>query len=430
MASRMLALLLVGTCLALPSRATAHGDPAAVVSVVRSDGDGAPRLLRLSEGMAARVGQHTRYLCPALFDSDETPRAAALPGGPTVVASSSGVYLLFDDGNVASHPDPSVSEGAITGLEAGENAVLALRKRVDGAELLALDAERAEVIAELPAALSSLAVEDDGVLVAGLTAAGRAAQRGFDLDGAERDEWNAEAATPLDTLAVFARVAGDLPYLLVSARNGLGSELARLDNAGGYDVVQRASGAISGPIAVGGRTWFAFDGRLAELTDGGDVVRSEQGPLVTCVGRNRTLAYACTPGALVRLEDGQLGERLFDLDQLEPPELSGLAPALAERCRLQWLRFRVDLVAAGITPNDDGGEPAPPSSGTRDGGAAVGSSQRTRARALGGEDDACSVGDVRRSGRDAGIGHWLFAGFVAAQLVRRRRRRARCQLEL
>jgi hypothetical protein len=425
----MLALLLVGPCLALPSRATAHGDGAAVISLVRSDGDGAPQLLRLSEGMALRVNQRTRYLCPALFDSDETPRAAALPAGPTIVTSSSGAYLLFDDGEVAPHPDPSLSDGAITGLEAGENAVLALRQRVDGAELLALDAERAQVIAELPAALSSLAVEDDAVLVAGLTAAGRAAQRGFELDGAERDEWNAEAATPLDTLAVFARVAGARPYVLVSARNGLGSELARLDNAGGYDVVQRAGGAISGPIAVGGRTWFAFDGRLAELTDGGDVVRSEQDPLLTCVGRNRTLAYACTPGALVRLEDGQLGERLFGLDELEPPELSGLAPALAERCRLQWLRFRVDLVAAGITPNDDGGEPAPPSGGKRDGGGADGPSQRARARALGGEDDACSVGDLSRSGRGAGTDCWLLAGFVAAELVRRRRRRARCRLE-
>ncbi|HMI93907.1 MAG TPA: hypothetical protein VK509_21180, partial [Polyangiales bacterium] len=248
-------------------------------------------------------------------------------------------------------------------------------------------------------------------------------------------DWNAEAATPLDAVAVFARVADRQPYLVVTATNGLGSELAQLDSAGRYRVIQRAGGPISGPVAAGGRTWLAFDGRLAELRGNAEVVRSEETALVTCVGRSGSLAYACTNTELVRLHDGALGERLFGLDELEPPELSALDPALAERCNLQWLRFRVDLVAAGIVPNDDGGD-GTPDRGTRDGGARDGGS----ADASGGgehapnanaEDDGCSIGGVGSSvrGDRSHIGRGLLAGLIAAGLARLRRRRLRNGLD-
>jgi hypothetical protein len=415
-------LLLIGTGMLLSSAVRAHGDPAAVLEVVRATGD-RPELLRLSEGMAdLRMRGRARYLCPALFDSEETPRAAALPDGPTIVTSGAGAYLLFADGTVERHPDAALDAGTITALAAGAGGVLALRVRTDGAELLSVDAERARVLARVPATLGSLAVEDDGVLVAGLASAGRAEQRGFDSAGAERNDWNAQAATPMDAVAAFARVAGAQPYLVVVAQNGLGSELARLDGAGGYTVLQRAGAAVGGPVTASGRTWFTFDGHLAELR-GGEVVRSMPGAIVTCIGRVGPLAYACTPNELVRLADGELGERLFGLDQLEPPELSSLDAALAERCNLQWLRFRVDLVAAGVRPNDDDGGAANP--GRRDGGSADASSAGDGPRDAHDQDEGCSIGRAGSAHDARSIWRALLFGWLAAGLARWQRRHGR-----
>jgi hypothetical protein len=416
--------------LCAPEPALAHGDPASVLEVGRVDRDGLPVLVRLSEGMALRANGHARYLCPALFDSeDETPRAAALPTGPTLVASRAGAYLLLADGTVEPHPDAALRGDVIRALEAGPSGVYALRSTESGAELLALDAERAEVLASLPADFSSLAVEDSGLLVAGLSPSARVLQRGFGADGAAREEWSAEAAASLDAVAVFARLADGQPYLLVAAANALGSELARLDDAGGYQVVQRAGGAISGPIAVDARTWLAFDGQLAELRDDGEVARADDAGLVTCVGRAGALRYACTGTELVRLEASGLGERLFGLDEIEPPDLSGLADELAERCELQWLRFRVDLVRAGVTPLDDGAEPTPPGGAERDGGRGDDGGARDAGREhdASGEDGGCAVGrsGVRGSAHGAERSSGLCAVWVAALgLNVRRRRRA------
>lgn len=417
--------------------ALAHGDPASVLSVPRADEEGRPELLRLTEGLALRMAGRTRYVCPALFDSDVTPRAAALPGGEALVVSGGDAYLMFADGAVKPHPDPTVRSGTIRALEAARDGVYALRSSASGVELLALDARRAQVLAELPAGFASLAADDSGVLAAGLGAEGRVLQRGFEPDGAEHDAWTGEATGPLDAAGVFARLVQGRPYLLVAAADGLGSELARVDDGGAYRVVQRAGGTISGPIAAGARTWFAFDGRLAELRAGDEVVRREDGEVVTCVGRSGALAYACAGTELRQLQEGALGERLFGLDEVEPPDLSGLASAVAERCQLQWLRFRVDLVGAGVTPNDDGGG-APVGSGRdagdrdhgagRDAGALRDAGPSARGDDATGEDSGCAVvaGGARGSGcgaRGVGAGFALMLA-LCVRLIRSRQRRA------
>ena len=394
--------------LCTPCAVLAHGDPAAVLSVVRAGRDGRPELMRLSEGMALRNAGRTRYLCPARFDSDTTPRAAALAHGTTLVASSGGVYLLFADGAVERHPDSKLQTATLSALEASAvGGAFALAADADGTQLLAVDAERAQVLAELPAALTTLAVGDEAMLVAGLTSAGRVVQRGFEHDGAERGAWNAEASAALDSAAAFARLAGSRPYVVVAATNALGSELVQLDPDGAYRVMQRAGSPISGPIGVGTRTWFAFDGRLAELRAGDEVARVDDGPIVTCVGRSGPLPYACANNELRVLRDGALGERLFGLDEIAPPDVDGLDSELAERCTLQWLRFRVDLVAAGVTPND--AEPGPPGSshGDRDGGTAVDEDAGARRDAGNGggvKSDGGGAQDDGASGGDGGCG--------------------------
>ena len=59
-------------------------------------------------------------------------------------------------------------------------------------------------------------------------------------------------------------------------------------------------------------------GYAAELSDDDEVLRREDGELVTCVGRSGARAYACAGSELRELrDDGALGERLFGLDEVE-----------------------------------------------------------------------------------------------------------------
>lgn len=340
------ALILCSTL--LKSRAEAHGSAASVLGVVGSDAEGRPELLRLSEGLAILTGGEFRYLCPALFDSEDTPRAAALPAGPTLVATAEALFVLQDDGQVTPHPDPTARSGTIRALDASADGVFALRGSDAGAELIRLDARAVQVLASVPTELASLAIEDGGLLMAGLTRDGRALQRGFHPDGRARAEWDAEAPVVPDAVAALARLAASQPYVLVLAGDGPVSELVRLDGDGQSEVVQRASVVLSGPIATDPEhVSLAFDGQLAELSEASVTPRASDAP-VTCLSRAGGFSYACMSTEVVALRDGAPAERVFGLDQLQAPELAQLEPALAERCMLQWLRFRVDLIGAGI----------------------------------------------------------------------------------
>jgi hypothetical protein len=434
----LLALLTFAAVFGAGGTAAAHGNPAAVLGVARGSADGRPQVLRLTEGLALSAEGAFGYVCPALFNSDESPRAVGLASGDVVVATRSDVFLLASDGIVTPYPDPGARTGLITALEGNGEAAFLLRTVANGSELVQLDGEHAQVIATLPAEYSSLAVEGDALLVAGMGAGGRVLQRGLRSDGKNREQWSAEAAGPLDTVAVFARIAGQRPYLVVVAGSELGSELVRVDDDGRYTPLQRAGSTISGPIVAGERVLFAFDGRLAELRDD-EVSVHDSDTITTCVGRSGPLAYACANAELLRLEGDALGARVFGLDEIAAPALDGLDHALAERCALQWLRFRADLVLAGVTPRSEVGE-LPPSTSGEDGGMRserdAGSARRDAGSSKGARPDAgnsdgdCAVQLVRGSvTREHGRGAFRLIGSqlaIALALFRfTRRGRAR-----
>jgi hypothetical protein len=344
--------LLACIVLALPSRLAAHGAAASVLSVVQSGEDGRPHLVRLSEGLAIREGERYRYLCPALFDADEAPRAATLGSREALIAAGSALFVLRSDGVIEPHPDPLARSGLIRGLEPLGAGAVALR---DGAatsevELVKLDARTAQVLAQLPGDFRSLATAGEAALVTGLSRAGRALQRGFDDRGAEVSAWTAEATAPPDAVAVLARLSAGRPYALVLAGDGPVMELVRIGSDGAYEVLQRASVALTGPVQSGSQhVSIAFDGRLGELRTA-SVAPIETDEPVSCVLGAGAFAYACVGAELRALRDGALGERRFGLDRIAPPSPAGLDAELAEQCTLQWLRFRIDLLGAGVEP--------------------------------------------------------------------------------
>lgn len=434
-----LAFLIFAAVLGAAGSAAAHGSPASVLGIARVSADGRPHVLRLSEGLALSVNGALRYVCPALFDSDEPPRAVALASGDMVVATRSDVFLLADDGTVTPYPDSGAHTGLITALEGnGEDAFL-LRTLDDRSELVRLDGEHAQVLATLAAEYSSLAVEGDALLVAGMSAGGRVLQRGLRTDGKDREQWSAEAIGPLDTVAVYARIAAQRPLLVVVAGSELGAELVRIDDGGRYTPLQRASSGISGPIVADGRVLFAFDGRLAELRED-EVSVHESETITTCVGRSGALAYACANTELLSLEGDAAGARLFSLEEIGAPALDALDHELAERCALQWLRFRADLVLAGVMPRSELGE-LPSSASSADGGERserdAGSTSSEREDAGdgpaddGAQGDSCTVRLVRGSivgehGRGAFrlIGSQLAVALVILAVARRGRARS------
>jgi hypothetical protein len=328
-----------------------------VLGAVRVDADRSPALVRLSEGLARRTSSgRFGYVCPAIVGSDQTPRAVALGASAALVATGAAVFVLDADGAVRAHPDEGASLGSVLALESDQRTAFLLRQREGMAELVAVELERATVLATLPAAFTSLAVEDDLLLVAGLSSEGRVQLRAFDASGTERDELGADVPAPEGAVAVFARLAAQQPYVVVLNGGGLRAELGRIE-AGGYALVQRALGpAISGPVAVSADdVLVAFDGALHALR-GEQAEAIETEAIVSCVGRVGALAYACAGGDLLRVQDGSPGERVFGLQDLDPPELSGLDAQTAELCSLQWLRFGIDLVAAGVAlPGSDAG---------------------------------------------------------------------------
>jgi hypothetical protein len=412
----------------LKSRASAHGDPAAVLGVVQNDVEGRPRVLRLSEGLAILTDRGGRYLCPALFDSDVTPRAAALASGPTLVASALAVFLLQDDGTVAPHPDPAARAGAIRALDASADGVFALRAASTGAELVRLTESTVEVLASVPGDFASLAAEDGGVLITGLTRDGRALQRGFYPDGRERAEWTAEAQVVPDAVAALARLAAEVPYVLVLAGDGPTSELLRLDGAGQSELVQRASIAIHGPLVTApDHVSLAFDGKLAELSGATVTLAATDAP-VTCLSRVGGFSYACMSTQLVTLRDGAPAERVFGLEELLPPDLSALPPALADRCTLQWLRFRVDLSGAGVVLQDlDAGAPAAGDAGGNDaGGSGDATAESDAGKKSRASDGGCAVRRLNgANGGERGASGWMaLAALAWAQLRRVGRIRA------
>ena len=247
--------------LALAGRASAHGLPPAAIAIVAQDAQGA-RVVRLTAGLAVREDDGDyRFVCPSAWGDVDSLPAHALPDQAVVVLSSSGLWLLQDDGTLTRHPDAQ-AQGYAFDLAAlgGKLFVLRTRDRT-GSEILEVSATQVKSIWRDASLWTSLTAGADFLAVARLTEDDRLAQKRLTAAGELLD--SAEAEAPAGTVNVQARGAGSELYLSL-ALNG-GRQLGKLD-ADGWQRIHTASAAIAGPVQLGqAGAVLALDGSLARL---------------------------------------------------------------------------------------------------------------------------------------------------------------------
>ena len=342
--------------LSLPgARVAAHGGPPAAYSVIGADDKG-PVLIKLGVGFALRESaERFRYVCPAAWGGELAAPAAALPDGTVVVGADDGLMLLAADGSVTPHPDAN-ARGFSTELVRAGGRVFALRYAADRSEVVEVDAERVRTVWSDARTWYSMAALADALML--MRASGmELEQLRISLEGDELARQKATAPRPVDY--VFARNLADeaLALLLIQTT----PELGRLQD-GAFVRVALGGSSIAGPISTGQGALLAVDGQLQRLGTTGLVPLADT-TYVGCLERHGAEAYACTREGVSRVGEQGVGQALFSLTWLVPPDLTQLESAVARaRCDYQWQDLRFDLISIGLAPRDEAPDVSTPSS--------------------------------------------------------------------
>ncbi|HEX6240549.1 MAG TPA: hypothetical protein VFZ61_06630 [Polyangiales bacterium] len=322
--------------------ARAHGEPPTAHAVVREDAEG-PLLVKLGIGFAAREEPgRFRYLCPALWAGEYTAPAAALPDGTVVIGADSGLMLLAPDGTLTRHPDP-LAEGFSTELVVSHGGVFALRFKQGKSEVLAVDAVKARVVWSDSRVWYSLAPLAHGLVLLRSQNA-LLDQLTLSFEGALLD--SQQASSPRSVDYVFARGLAEEAYALLLSQSS--PELGRIQG-NTFTRVALAASSIAGPIITPQGALLAVDGQLQRL-DGASLSPLADPTYVGCLERHEHGSYACTREGVSRLGPEGVGEQLFSLAWLVPPDFSQLSDEKARaRCDYQWQDLRFDLLALGVT---------------------------------------------------------------------------------
>ena len=405
--------------LALAGHVSAHGLPPAAVAVVAQDAQG-PRIVRLTAGLALRESDGDyRFVCPNAWGDVDSLPAYALPDEPAVVLSSSGLWLLQDDGSVTRHPDAR-ADGYAFDLAAQGDKLFVLRTHDrTGSEIIEVSATQVKSLWRDAALWTSLSAGSDFLAVARLTQDDRLAQKRLTPRGEVLS--SNEGQAPAGTVNVLARGVGNELFLTL-AFNG-GRHLGRLDDSG-WKPVQSANAAIAGPVQLEeGGVYLALDGSLARLDSSAlaPLEAASSTPL-SCLGCYGTQCYACTRDGLKALEASGLGATTFELSKLVRPRVEGMSDEDAARCELQWEHFRFDLLAFGVSLRE-GEDAAPAAVGGRTAPAAAGGSMAGasgNAAPKPAADAGCSCALPGRPAAGSGV-LLMLASLVFGRSLRRRR---------
>jgi hypothetical protein len=393
--------------------ARAHGATVAL-ALVAEDAQGA-RAVRVTGGLALRVDDQWHFVCPALFGDTNSPAAGSLADGPIIVAASAGLFLLAADGSVSPHPDP-LAKGTGRAVVATSAGLFVLQQRDSMTELLSVQADRASVFWRDARAWEDVAATAKQFQLVRL--AGDQIEQV--LLSSQGDILATETApAPATTALVFARLAGDVPYIVAATQGGTVLELGRIAQ-GKWVSLQTGRSNLAGPIVTAkGQSFVAVEGALARF-ENEQLTPLSTMEFVNCLREDRDHAYACTHGGLRELGAAGLGTSLFELSMLRPPLVGAVPASATASCDAQWQHLQFDLLAAGIlvapgTESDAGpGADAGPSA---DGGALPGvdrdaGKKNPRGRASKG----CAV-----TSRASGAAHATLLACLGVVLYRRRR---------
>ena len=404
-----------------PASVCAHGPAPSVLSVVAEDGSG-PTFLRLSGGFARREGPaRFRFVCPAAWGDDLVPPAAKLPGGEVVVAGARGIYVVDAAGMAAPHPDSAASMPVTDFAQLG-GKLYALRTTGGNAEVVEVGAARVRSIFSEEGRWTSIAATAEALGLQRLTA-DHVEQLRITAEGQELGR--ERAPSPKDPILIIARATAQQFYSVIATTTG--RELGQIQ-PDLWMRLETAVSSIAGPVDVPeGEPFIAVDTSLMRLPELG-VALDGMAP-VSCLGRVAEMAYACTREGVVSLAPSGLGEPIFALSSMLPPDLTLVPELQRDLCESQWEHFRFDLLAlgvdlmdapvtgaggAGMITSTGGSDAAPRSAG---GAGAAGSGRKPPSHSQGG----CSAGGAGASRAGALCVLALFAAFVLGV-----RSRSRC----
>jgi hypothetical protein len=319
----------------------AHGPAPSALSIV-AEGPTGPDVVRLTDGLARRTSaEDFRYVCPAAWGDELVLPVASIPSdGPVVIAGSRGLFLLDDGGVVSVHPDPLAAAGPVTDFVVLGGELFALRSASGTSELLAVDAERVRVLFSEPGSWSSIAATRDTIGIQRLRE-GKLEQLRLTDEGTlvGRDS----APAPQNPLLVLARATSRALYSVVATAQG--RELGQIDHDQ-WRQLETAASSIAGPVELeSGEPFIALDTELFRLPEPRVAL---EGMPVNCLGRLGGRAYACTREGLAALEASGVGDAIFQLSSLLPPDVQALPESQRETCQIQWEHFRFDLLALGV----------------------------------------------------------------------------------
>jgi hypothetical protein len=402
--------------------AHAHGPPPSAFGIVAA-ASSKPTLVVLNEGLAIERPGGWAFLCPSLWGEGGTglgivPLALSIDGVTSFIVGADDLYIARD-GVLSAQRRPELSRSAVLALVAADgDALFGLTVSSGASRLVRIDDPDAPPLYETPDQIGALEAHAGRFHLGRFSQTGELEIRTIDRMGSVVADQRVQLG--LSTLAELRlRVRAERMFVLVieADHSTLGEVVDQR-----WQQHAQLNAPIAGPeTSAGGQVWIALDNELMRETASGFEAVGEA-RRVTCLGRWGELAYACVGTAIHRLEDDGLGDQLFALDRLAPPDPSLVPAAAADDCEIQWSLFRGDLERVGLAPRaealppsaqplDAGGEGSPPAS-ARDAGEGDHSEN----------GNGCSAG---RGHSAAGLpARWWLAAMAYGAATRWRRRAA------
>jgi hypothetical protein len=378
--------LLAAAIVLLPS-ATLHAHSApGVASIVDEDADGI-YVLRLYQGHAQRGPDGWHYFCSGLYRGQGFELSAALPGGGVAIAAPEGLWVLKRDGTLGPHPD-RMAKGLVTAFARGGGKLYAVKQRPDETmyDVVEITADAVRVIWSDSRYWTDLAV-GNSLLQLVRTEEDKLEELQLSLDGQVLRQQHAMLA---NVLALNTHMIGDETYYTARLESSL--ELGHIDQ-NSWHMLQTAHASIAGPSRTAdGTSFIALDGKLS-IFNGDVLMPSADTTFVARLDRLDAHSYACTNTGLRSLSSAGLGESLFDLSQMLPPDPCVVPQNLRSTCNLEWQHLIVELLGSNISV----------AASSAPSGCVVGAS----AAATGAADASSGGSAVAGAGTDAGArGSW------------------------